>query len=327
MKLVSNFIRVANASYKRKDRENLMKAISERGCDQQELKQKLKKGVSSALQEYDEYINSIITLHKTSSEAMNWEYLLAAPEPKLPLRKADNQLIAESACRSFRPSLIDKLLGQGKQKHKGLMDKAQEAKQQDDLIYNCTLKEFKTDLVEWTKIQEVSQGVISREPFSYEEAIEFFNPFFPVTALGVLLSYEISINAIVVNMQVNAKKIVPEFVPNKVASGKAKLLNMQETDFNVLFYSFLCSSAIRIARETFALLPVEHLIVNVFESNIILMADEKVGRAILAVNFDQPQISTLDFSSDDCSSLLRSFPHHLSFSASAGFKEVDLMTI
>ena len=327
MKLVNNFIRVANASYKRRDRESLMNGISERGCDQHELKQKLKKGILSAQQEYDQYINAIITLHKSSSEALNWEYLLAAPEPKLPSRKADNQLIAESACRSFRPSLIDKLLGQGKQKHKGLMDKAQEAKQQDDLIYNCTLKEFKTDLVDWTKIQAVSQGVKRREPISYEEAIEFFNPFFPVTALGILLNYKISGDAIVVSMQINAKDIVPDFVPNKVPSGRTKLMNMQEADFSALFCSFLCSCALRIARETFALLPVEHLLLNVFESNIHIKEDKRGGRAILSVKFDQRQISALDFSSEDCIALLKLFPHHLSFSASTGFKEVDLMTI
>jgi len=327
MKLVNSFIRATNASYKRKDREILMKEISERGCNQLELKQKLKKGILSAQKEYDEYVNSIISLHKSSSEALNWEYLVAAPEPKLPLRKADNQLIAESACRSFKPSLIDKLLGQGKQKHKVLVARSQEAKQQDDLIYNCTLKEFKTDLVDWTKIQAVSQGVISRDPFSYEEAIEFFNPFFHVTVLGVLLNYKVMGDAIVVSMKMDAKEIVPDFVPNKVPSGKAKLANMQDAEFHILFYSFLCSCALRIARETFALLPVEHLILNVFERNSSVKEDGEGGRAILSVKFTPGQINGLDFSSEDCAALLKSFPHYLSFSASAGFEEVEPMTI
>jgi len=326
MKLVNDFVRVANASYKRKERERLKKEVSEMGFDHQKLKQKLKKGLISAVQEYEEYVNYLISLHKSSSESLNWESLMAAPEPKLPLRKSDNQLIAESACRSFKPSLIDKLLGQGKQKHRELMDKAQKARQEDDLIYNFTLKEFKSDLIDWTKIQSVSKGVTSRDPASYEEAIEFFTPFFPVTVLGVLLEYEASDEVIIISLGINAKDIVPDFVPNQLTSGKIKLQDMQDLDFFRLFHSFLCSCALRIARETFALLPVKHVLLNVYEHNVSHPPDAKSTRAILSVKFNEQLFSNVDFDSEDCTALVKLFPHNITFSASGGFGDVDLIT-
>ena len=103
------------------------------------------------------------------------------------------------------------------------------------------------------------------------------------------------------------KKIEVEFDINK-----SVLPVGSNSENNILLRDFICSLCIRIARDMFALLPVENVITHgVFDKD-----------TILSVNFDKATLSKVKFGYTEPLSTVQLFKHNMMFSENNGFKPV-----
>jgi hypothetical protein len=93
-----------------------------------------------------------------------------------------------------------------------------------------------------------------------------------------------------------------------------------------LYQDHVASCAIRIAREAYAVLPIERVIVNVR----VLRLDSRTGHmeqpTILAVHFMRETLTHLNFQALDPSDALTNFPRRMKFKKTAGFDPVEAMT-
>ena len=110
----------------------------------------------------------------------------------------------------------------------------------------------------------------------------------------------------------DSRKIEVEFTVNE-----ATLSDLHNkctvTEYNDLFQDFVCSTAIRIARDMFALLPVSNTIVHsVFDDSLIL-----------SVNFDRKTLSSIKFGYIDPSDTMAKFKCNMDFDINTGFFEVE----
>ena len=95
-------------------------------------------------------------------------------------------------------------------------------------------------------------------------------------------------------------------------------LETQRREKNVIQYydllqDFVCSAAIRIARDMFALLPVGEVVVHA-----VLGED-----TILSACFDRPTMDKIKFGYVDPSDVMGRFEHHMDFMAGRGFQPVE----
>ena len=88
---------------------------------------------------------------------------------------------------------------------------------------------------------------------------------------------------------------------------------MSARDFNLLAQDFVCSMALRIARDVFALLPVEHTVVHV------VMGDSDVFSA----DFDRSGMSKVQFEYIDASNTATQFRHAMKFDEKNGFSPIN----
>lgn len=95
-----------------------------------------------------------------------------------------------------------------------------------------------------------------------------------------------------------------EIMPNKSL--------MKITEYNDLFQDYVCSCAIRVARDIFALLPVSHVIVNALSE----------GSTVLSVDFERRIFTKLKFQGSDSSDLVEGFKCNMSFDCQNGFQPV-----
>ncbi|MBQ3285646.1 MAG: DUF4236 domain-containing protein [Ruminococcus sp.] len=110
----------------------------------------------------------------------------------------------------------------------------------------------------------------------------------------------------------NPTKIEVEFVINDAAlSDAAQRLN--QNDYNALLQDFVCSMSLRIARDMFALLPVQDVIVHTVLD----------GDTIFSVDFNIDNFSKINFGYIDASNTATKFRNNMSFDPKKGFAPVN----
>lgn len=88
--------------------------------------------------------------------------------------------------------------------------------------------------------------------------------------------------------------------------------SMEITDYNDLLQDYVCSCAIRVARDIFALLPVSHVIVHALSE----------GNTVLSVDFERRIFTKLRFQGSDASDLVEEFKCNMNFDVQNGFRPV-----
>ncbi len=109
-----------------------------------------------------------------------------------------------------------------------------------------------------------------------------------------------------------ADRMEVEFVINESALDDARA-TLSKMDYNNLLQDFVCSMAIRIARDMFALLPVEHTAVHVVLG----------GDTIFSVDFDRATLSKINFAFIDPSNTATQFRNNMKFDSKNGFSPVN----
>ncbi|MBR1482128.1 MAG: DUF4236 domain-containing protein [Ruminococcus sp.] len=102
-----------------------------------------------------------------------------------------------------------------------------------------------------------------------------------------------------------------EFTVNSEVLSQAQHI-MRKADYNDLLQDFICSLSIRIARDMFALLPINHTIVHTVMNN----------QTILSVDFDKCSLSKVKFGFIDPSDTVLKYKHNMIFNSDDGFSEV-----
>ena len=154
----------------------------------------------------------------------------------------------------------------------------------------------------WSYYYEAAPKVLDGDIDTYLQLIDEVNP------LGDLLAYgsdfEFGTD--------DPRKLAVEYVVNQDVLAEAKR-TMLLSKYNDLLQDFICSMAIRIARDMFALLPVSDVVVHaVLGSNTVLSAD-----------FDRDTLYQVKFGFVDPSEVMAKFNHNMKFSANLGFYPVE----
>ena len=107
------------------------------------------------------------------------------------------------------------------------------------------------------------------------------------------------------------QKMEVEFAVNETALSDARK-QMNNLEYNDLLQDYVCSTCIRIARDMFALLPIETTVVHATLN----------GDTVVSVSFDRNNLSKIRFGYIDPSDTLSKFKHNMDYSPSRGLLPV-----
>lgn len=311
------------AAARRAEREQKRRAREAARDYKEQLKRKEISSAADTVKQYEEYIAVLMSIHKNCADKIDWEQVLAEPEPDKPEKQDVLEREAKQRLDSFKPSFFDKIFGSSNRKIRKLEEQVAAARQKDESNYQTQLKEYKSQLDEWMVVQKLAQGIEAKSPDSYKSVLEFFEPFSDITSIGSSMNFNFTKDHVDIELHVNSADVIPNFVVSQTSSGKLSKKDMAKGKFNELYQDYVCGSVLRVARETLAYLPVNSVTVHAMAE----MLNSKTGHLeqapILSALFVPATMNKLNFQTLDPSDSMSNFLHNMKFSKTNGFSVVE----
>lgn len=269
--------------------------------------QKAKHEVNS----YENFITMICSIHKVCAEHINWKKVETTPAPFERGKQGPKETAAENSLVNFKPNIIDRLLLRVEKKQNKLAQNIRNAKIEDEKDYEA-----------WQNKVSMAHRINQGNTSAYLDAIQQLNIFEPLSDYGKdFISYIIN-DTIAVKFNVQPSTFIPNQTKSLTTTGKLSIKEMGKTKFFALYQDYVCSCVIRIARDLFAILPINQVIVHAMNDDINLATGYIEQQTILSVRFNRAVLNTLNFERIDCSEAIENFEHRMKFLKTSGFKPV-----
>ena len=326
MPTMRSFIRSVGAAARRAEREQKRYARETARRYKEQQKQQEIEDASEAVEVYNRYVETLQSMHKECSETIDWIAIENEPAPVPPQKQAHNQFRIQQKIDEFKPSIMDKVLGRTESKISLLKQDLNDAKREDNLIYQKEKIEYHKQVEDWKKLQNISSGVLQQDARSFMSAIEYFDPYSEIDALGSRLEIGWKETSTTINLYNEDDKLIPDYELRQTSTGKLSKKNMSKSNYYLLYQDYICSCVLRIARETFAYLPIPHVRINVLAKILNSKTGYMDNMPILSVNIVEETLASLNIEKVDPSDCMQNFIHNMDFLKTKGFRPVKLVT-
>ena len=273
---------------------------------------------------YENRIDMLKSVHKECGGEWDWQAIYSQEALAAPTQGADFENAALAKLRAFKPNLVDKILGRTKSKITALNDAVEAQKQQDIAEYKQALKDHQEELEDLEEAKKLANRIIQGEESAYLEAIEETDPFSDISALGSGLTFKLpDKSTIEATLSVRDQDSVPSEIKALLQSGKLSVKKMPKGAFYELYQDYICSCVIRVARESFALLPVQVALVHAMGNVLNTETGYMEEQPILSASIPRETLDSLNLETIDPSDSMRNFVHHMDFKKTSGFKVVQ----
>lgn len=190
------------------------------------------------------------------------------------------------------------------------------------------------DAIDWNRVETVprkvsklQERVLSGDIDAYYEVVEALEPFDDLLAFGS--AFEIGTedpSVIVAEFNVKQEEVIPETQISLTKTGKVSEKPMTKTMYNELLQDYVCSVTLRLARDLFAILPVDKVVIHVVDDMLNPATGHNEEITFISVIFDRATFAKLNLEGIDPSDAFINFEHNMKFSKTNGFKPVIRLT-
>jgi len=321
-------LRSMAAAQRRAEREALRKQRElERQRKQVEKMRELERAAYE-VEVYENYIDLITSLHKESSSPWNWEEIFKSEPPPKPQKSSKNEKLAIQNLQNYKPSFFDKIFHRVDSKQNQFISKIEEAKKLDEELFQKAIDEYNQKYQEWERIHKLAERILAGELEAYVDIIKQVNPFSEINHLGTSLDFKPSNKSTIeINLNVKGEDVIPKEIKTLLRSGKLSIKKMPKTKFYELYQDYVCSAALRIAREIFALLPIDFALITVNADLLNTKTGLIEKQAILSVIIPKDTIKKINFDYLDPSDSMDNFVHRMNFKGTKGFLPIEKLTV
>ena len=262
------------------------------------------------------YVKDIGTKKKSTSDAKKKQKELDKQKEKLAAEKAkaaeEKQKLAAAKAEQAAAELEENKLA------------VDEAENYIELIKSVH-RECCED-IDWSRAKDkaLAARVLDGDIDAYYEVIAEADPFEDLVEYGSGFEFGTDDPSMMeVEFCVKSDEVVPKTTLSLLKSGKLSEKEMSKSAYYDLTQDYVCSCAVRLAREIFAVLPVGGVTVHAVDKvlNTATGSDEEV--TILSVMFEREKFERANFDRIDPSDFVNSFDCNMRFTKTAGFKPVE----
>ncbi|MDM5338494.1 DUF4236 domain-containing protein [Fictibacillus enclensis] len=282
---------------------------------QQREKEKLQQLEYNKLevQLFENRLEMIKSIHKECDDPVDWNEVKNTPSPLKVGGIGPKEVTATEALILYKPGFFSKLFKQDQKKREALQKAVIAARSEDQADYN-----------EWEQMIETATRIVNRDVDAYFEVIEDFAPFDDLTEFGSGFEFFIEDQQTMeIDFDVHTSSVVPTQRKTLTKTGKVSVSNMPKTQYFDIQQDYVCSCILRIARDTFALLPLSSVYINALDERINTVTGQLEKEVILSIRIDRHQLVELNFDRIDCSDAMANFEHHMVFKKTKGFEQVE----
>jgi hypothetical protein len=307
-------IRAMEAAHRRQQRDAKTR---QRDLERQVKESAKLSALEKARLEVDTYENGLdvlLSVHKEQTDPFEWPAFAASLPPVPPARmsrhelKARQRLALSSAMQDTEVVIAD-------------------AQQADERDYQAALQAHAADHAEWEKMSRLARRILQGDSGAYIEAIEELSPFAELDSIGSSLHFSVhSPRLIEVALTTNGRQAIPSEVKVLTASGKVSIKSMPAQRFIEIYQDYVCGCVLRVARELFALLPIESLLISASTGILDTSTGQTIERPFLSVAIPRTTLAALNFNMLDPSDSIMSMAHRGDLKASRKTGEFEFIT-
>lgn len=328
MRTITRWKREEEAEKRRKEREATIKMRELKKQEQQRAKMQELELAKYEIQVYENRLDCLLSVHKECGKQWNWFSIRDSQPPRKPQISNINELAAELKLSQFKPTLCDKIFRRVKTKKAALVKAVEQAKETDILNYDKAVLQYQEDYENWQSLVELSKEVIAANVEAYIDVIDIARPFDDISELGSLIEFDI-LDTFIMGVTVNVKseEVIPSEIKTLTKTGKLSVKKMPKTKFYEIYQDYVCACVLRIARELFALLPIQTVLITcigeLFESH----TGNSQEQPILSVVIPRKILKTLNFSTLDPSDSMSNFLCRMKFQKTKGFAPIQAIQL
>ncbi len=264
--------------------------------------------------EYNKMIEMLKGIHKQCDEFVDWKHINSLKEPFPPGGIGPKEAGALLELQNYRPGFFARIIKSlGEKKQEKLKAAVQASRMKD-----------REDYEEWKSLNHLSGRILEGDLDAYLQVINEMNPLDDLLEFGCDFEFGVEEpRSIEVEYKVKSQSLIPDYSLSLTQTGKLSRKNLTKTAYYELVQDYVCSCAIRIARDMFALLPVENVVVHAVDEVTSTETGNREEITILSVLFNREVLNSLNFQHIDPSDAMNNFTCNMKFLKTAGFKPVD----
>jgi hypothetical protein len=276
------------------------------------------------VEEHENYLELITSMHKESSEIVDWVRIRDLTPPPEPVRLSSHETQAQTALQSYTPGLADRLFRKEDAKRQILQNAIEAGRRKDDEIFSAAMSQFTKTYSEWKEMHDVAIGVLKGDASAYLVAVKEMEPFEEITEIGASASLSVvtpSIARIILHM--NTATVIPKESKSLLKSGKLSVKELPVSRYWQLYQDYVCGTVLRVAQETMALLPITKVLVNAVTKMVNPRTGHLEDTIIVSALIPRKTLSSLQIDKADPSDAMSNFLTHMEFKKTAGFQAVE----
>lgn len=272
---------------------------------------------------FENTLELLCSVHKECSDEIDWTANLDSPEPAKPRLSNKEERAERSKADSYRPSFVDRILKRTEKKQTKFRERVEQAAANDRAAYERAQADHAEALRDWNQLVDLSRRLLANDEAALLDAIKQLDPFSEIQNLGSEIQFSVGEGVpIQATVRVHGKEVIPKEVKTLLRSGKLSTKAMPVGRYNELHQDYVCSCALRVAREVFAILPVESVIVTANDELLNSKTGHLEEQPILSVLFVRRTLQALNFEKIDPSDSMQNFVHEMGFKKTTGLTAV-----
>jgi Protein of unknown function (DUF4236) len=261
---------------------------------------------------YESHIEMLTSVHQEVNNSINWNEIVQSTPPFVLGQDGPNYQNAILAIENYKPTLRDKLFNRIEARKRILQEDLETHREKDQKLYN-----------DWKENVQEAKNILNGERNSWDEVIQKINPFEDIDQLGSSIQYSFPPTepTVIVTIDIKNKRVIPNNILSITKTGKLSKKNMPKGKYYQLYQDYVCSCVLRIAREFFAILPVNEIIIHVYDE--ITAEESNEYGCILSTKINSDELIDINFTEIDCSDTIETFTHNMKMLKTKGFKKVE----
>jgi len=176
----------------------------------------------------------------------------------------------------------------------------------------------------WQHYRDLAHRVLAKDLRAYHDVLIREAAFEELAAFQTQVNIEqLEEDVVALGCAVSDQEVVPREEAKLTASGKLTTKTMPASRYWSLFQDFVCSSAIRAATETFAVLPINRCIVHMTAQRTNPGTGYQEAATLISVQFVRDILDQLNLDAVDPSEAIKNFPNRMKFKKTTGFDPVQ----
>ena len=322
-------VRSVNASVRAAERDAQRRKREREHREKELAKMAELERAAEAVRQFDERVTWLKRIHVSGTPVtVDWSAMAVTQQPAEPVIAATNEDNAKAKLSSYQPGFFDRTFKREGKKRQRMEQAITEGAISDKAEFRVKRAEYEEAHQNWQDTVEIAKRIKAGDQDAYIEVLKDLDPFSDITEVGSSFNFgSYDSNTTWASFRTNPDQVVPSESKSLLKSGKLSVKQMPKGMHYELRQDYVCSCALRIARDVFNILPVKWVIATGYENMLDSSTGHMKDQAVLSIAIPRDTFQAINLGNIDPSDAMKNFIHRMSFKKTQGFAPIKPLTL